>query len=86
MVEILEKNRKKYDLELIGRAYKMAETAHSGQKRHSGEPYINHTIATAITLAEFGADTETICGGLLHDVPEDTAITLEQIEKNLARK
>jgi len=86
LAEILEKNRKKYDLELISRAYKIAEAAHSGQKRHSGEPYINHTIATAITLAEFGADTATISAGLLHDVPEDTAITLEQIEKEFGKE
>ena len=86
LAEILEKNRKKYDLELISRAYKIAEAAHSGQKRHSGEPYINHTVATAITLAEFGADTATISAGLLHDVPEDTAITLEQIEKEFGKE
>ncbi|MGK2848662.1 MAG: RelA/SpoT family protein [Minisyncoccota bacterium] len=62
-------------------AYTFAQTAHQGQKRKSGEAYIVHCLHVAKMLAEIGMDTKTIVAGLLHDVPEDTAVTLEEIEK-----
>lgn len=58
----------------IERAYKVAELAHKGQKRQSGEPYITHPLAAAITLAKLHMDYETIAAALLHDVLEDTKI------------
>jgi len=70
----------KKDEELIEKAYKFAERAHEGQKRLSGEPYIVHPFATAKILAELGMDTQTIMGGLLHDVLEDTKITEKILE------
>ncbi len=60
------------DRELIQRAYRVAEKAHSGQKRASGEPYINHCLAVAAILAEFSMPTDIIAAGLLHDTVEDT--------------
>ncbi len=68
------------DLQLVSDAYQLAALAHSGQKRHSGEDYIQHPMAVAIKLAEMKADITTIIAGLLHDVPENTPITQEEIE------
>ena len=71
-----------YDLDLIHLAYDYAQQAHEGQLRRSGEPYINHPLGTAITLAKMGMDQETIIAGLLHDIPEDTNYSLVDVEKN----
>jgi len=62
-------------------AYQFAETAHRGQKRKSGEDYIIHALHVAKYLAEIGMDEKTLAAGLLHDVPEDTTVTLAEIEK-----
>jgi len=70
------------DLDLVRLAYDFAEQAHRGQTRKSGEPYIEHPLQTAITLAKMGMDQDTIIAGLLHDVPEDTAYSLVDVEKN----
>lgn len=67
------------DTALIRRAYDFAEEAHRGQKRATGEPYIIHPLATASTLAQMHLPTPIILAGLLHDVPEDTTRTLEDI-------
>src|SRR5690625_2468627 len=69
----------KVDARLVLQAYEMAEDAHAGQERQSGEPYIIHPIGVAEILAELGMDTATICAALLHDVVEDTDKTLEDI-------
>jgi len=66
---------------LILEAYRFAEDAHRGQKRKSGADYIVHCLHVAKTLTEIGMDTKTIVASILHDVPEDTAITLAEIEK-----
>ena len=63
-----------------------ASDAHSGQQRKSGEPYIVHSLHTARTLAEIGMDEITIAAGLLHDVPEDTPITLDEISKKFGKE
>ncbi|MGN0703930.1 MAG: RelA/SpoT family protein [Lentihominibacter sp.] len=75
---ILEYNSK-YDIELIGRAYDVAEEMHRGQLRKSGEPYLIHPMAVAEILADLGMDEETIIAGLLHDVVEDTPYTSEEL-------
>jgi len=64
----------------IRRAYEFAKDAHSDQKRASGEPYIIHPLATAINLAEMRLPAPIIIAGILHDVPEDTVRTLEEIQ------
>ena len=68
------------DEKLVRHAYHYAEEAHRGQKRATGEPYIIHPLCTAITLAEMKLPVPIILAGLLHDVPEDTEKTLEDIE------
>lgn len=69
------------DIEFIRRAYEFAHEAHKDQYRKSGEPYIVHPIQVAGILVDLKMDAETIAGGFLHDVVEDTDITLEQIEE-----
>ncbi|HLQ84482.1 MAG TPA: bifunctional (p)ppGpp synthetase/guanosine-3',5'-bis(diphosphate) 3'-pyrophosphohydrolase [Bacillota bacterium] len=68
-------------LDFIFRAYEFAENAHKDQFRKSGEAYIVHPIQVAGILTNFRMDHETIAGGLLHDVVEDTEISLEKIEE-----
>lgn len=69
------------DKELVARAYAYAEEAHRGQKRHSGEPYVNHCIAVANILSELKVPAEVIAAGLLHDTVEDTPVTLADIRR-----
>ncbi len=70
------------DKELVQRAYRVAEEAHRGQKRNSGEPYINHCLAVAQILAELRVPPEVLAAGLLHDTVEDTTVTLEDIQRD----
>ncbi|MGL4485017.1 MAG: RelA/SpoT family protein [Anaerovoracaceae bacterium] len=81
LAEIKEKNSK-FDLELIGRAYGLAEKWHQGQFRKSGDPYVSHPIEVAKILAELGMDEDTVVAGLLHDVVEDTSYTIEELEED----
>jgi RelA/SpoT family (p)ppGpp synthetase len=69
------------DLTLIRRAYQVASEAHDGQLRMSGEPFIQHSLATAAFLADMRLDAATVAAGLLHDVPEDTAVTVQDLEQ-----
>ncbi|SFJ17590.1 GTP pyrophosphokinase [Halobacillus dabanensis] len=69
------------DLAFIRRAYEFAEQAHSNQFRKSGEPYIIHPIQVAGILVNLEMDPETIAGGFLHDVVEDTDVSVDEIEK-----
>ncbi|MFZ3576436.1 RelA/SpoT family protein [Virgibacillus sp. DJP39] len=74
------------DAAFIRRAYEFAEKAHSNQFRKSGEPYIIHPVQVAGILVELEMDPETIAGGFLHDVVEDTDVTLEDLESNFNRE
>ncbi|GAA2448257.1 RelA/SpoT family protein [Streptomyces macrosporus] len=67
------------DLDILRRAYVLAESSHRGQTRKSGEPYITHPLAVTLILAELGAETTTLTASLLHDTVEDTDVTLEQV-------
>lgn len=67
------------DISMIEKAYKTALKAHEGQVRKSGEPYIIHPLSVAIILADLELDKETIIAGLLHDVIEDTDMTMEEL-------
>ena len=64
----------KADLALIERAFAVAATAHAGQKRKSGDPYITHPVAVATILAELGMTPPTLAAALLHDTVEDTDV------------
>lgn len=81
LMAALKESNRPYDFDMITQAYEYADKAHERQMRQSGEPYITHPIAVARILVELGMDTETICAGLLHDVVEDTASTLDEIKK-----
>ena len=67
------------DVNKIRKAYEVARTQHKDQKRKSGEPYIIHPLNTAIIIAEIELDQDAICAALLHDVVEDTDMTLDEI-------
>ena len=74
------------DITQIEKAYNIADTAHKGQLRKSGEPYIIHPLCVAIILADLELDKETIIGGLLHDVVEDTIMTSEEITEEFGKE
>lgn len=78
----LDSNQKR----LVKDAYEFAEKAHDGQKRKSGKPYFTHTYGAAKILAEIGMDPTTVAAGLLHDVPEDTEVTLEQLGEKFGKE
>lgn len=82
LLTTIKKNDPQADLDMVRLAFEFADKAHEGQKRASDEPYINHCVATAQTLAEMKLDVPIIVAALLHDVPEDTPVTMAEIEKN----
>ncbi|MEU9558473.1 RelA/SpoT family protein [Streptomyces fumanus] len=74
------------DLDILRRAYLLAESSHRGQTRKSGEPYITHPLAVTLILAELGAETTTLTASLLHDTVEDTDVTLEQVREQFGEE
>lgn len=82
----IKEKRPQADLKLIEKAYNFAHLAHQGQRRLSGETYINHPLEVAYFLAERGLDELTIMAALLHDVPEDTRYSLEKIKEEFGTK
>ena len=81
LINTIRKYHPSDDITMIEKAYRIADEAHKEQKRKSGEPYIIHPLCVAIILADLEMDKETIAAGLLHDVVEDTIMTLEQLTK-----
>ncbi|HXH35141.1 MAG TPA: bifunctional (p)ppGpp synthetase/guanosine-3',5'-bis(diphosphate) 3'-pyrophosphohydrolase [Plantibacter sp.] len=79
LMRTVRQHHPKADLALIERAYTVAERAHSGQKRQSGEPYITHPVAVSQILADLGIGPKTIVAALLHDTVEDTDYSLDQL-------
>ncbi|MFH1047428.1 MAG: RelA/SpoT family protein [Patescibacteria group bacterium] len=79
LINLVQAYEPKADVGLIRRAFDFADRAHAGQTRRSGEPYIIHPLATAEILAEMHVPTSIIVAGLLHDVPEDTTVTVEDV-------
>jgi guanosine-3',5'-bis(diphosphate) 3'-pyrophosphohydrolase len=77
------------DIVFVESAFELARRAHTGQLRRSGAPYVTHAIEVAKTLAQLRLDRETIAAGLLHDVVEDTSVTIAQVQQgfgaNVAR-
>ena len=72
--------------DLISRAYETANRAHDGQKRTSGEPYVQHCLAVATILADLHLDAPTVAAGLLHDTLEDTSLKREDLEAQFGRE
>ena len=81
LVRLLKSRNGKVDLKELQRTYAFAEEAHRDQKRLSGEPFIEHPVAVATILADLGMDLVTLQAALLHDVVEDTDLTVEDIER-----
>lgn len=86
LISSVHKYHPSADITLIEKAYRVAYDAHKGQARKSGEPYIIHPLCVGIILADLELDKETIVGGLLHDVVEDTVMTDEEIEKEFGKE
>ena len=79
VVQRLRDANKNVDTSIVERAFDAAETAHQGQLRKSGDPYITHPVAVAEILVEFGLDPATIAAALLHDTVEDTNYSSEKL-------
>ena len=79
-----KKHNRKSDSKLIMKAYNYAVAHHGDQKRKSGEPYIIHPIHVAYILSGLGLDDATICAALMHDLAEDTDVTIEDISKEFS--
>lgn len=87
--EIFEKIRgyaPESNLEKVRSAYEFAKRAHQGQLRRSGEPYLIHPLRTVQILANLHVDEDTLAAAFLHDVPEDTQISIREIEKEFGKK
>ena len=74
------------DQEIVRRAYAFAARSHDGQIRKSGEAYFGHPVDVAFLLTRLRLDSASICAGLLHDVVEDTTVSVEEISKRFSRE
>jgi GTP pyrophosphokinase len=81
LARALEAYADRLDVDLIRKAYDLAVECHAGQVRASGEAFVSHTVEVATILAGLRLDTSTIVAGLVHDVVEDTALTLQELEE-----
>lgn len=81
LISSVRKYHPSADISMIQKAYEMASEAHKDQKRKSGEPYIIHPLCVAVILADLELDKESIVSGLLHDVVEDTVMTVDELRK-----
>jgi len=81
VIDKVKENDPGADTTALELAFQLADKAHHGQSRKSGEPYIEHCLHTAYVLTQIKADMNTVIAGLLHDVPEDTDYTLDDIKK-----
>ena len=84
--KVLTLNYREDDIKIVIKAFHFASEAHKGQKRRTGEDYIYHAIATAYNLAQMKMDIPSIAAGLLHDVPEDTDFTFEDLKNNFGKE
>jgi guanosine-3',5'-bis(diphosphate) 3'-pyrophosphohydrolase len=83
LIKTLRTKRPRADTKMIERAFEIAEAAHSGQLRKSGDPFITHPLGVAAILAHIGLDETTISAALLHDAVEDTELSLADVESAL---
>ena len=82
LARALEGYADRLDIGAIQRAHDLAVSAHAGQTRASGQPYVSHTIEVSTILAQLRLDTNTIVAGLIHDTIEDTAVSLREVERD----
>ncbi len=82
LCELIDRSSTEYDLEKIKRAYRLAEQMHGDQRRVSGVPYILHPTSVACIIVDLGMDTDSVVAALLHDVVEDTPVTLDEVAKD----
>ncbi len=80
LLEAIQASGRPYNMEMIEKAYRMADDAHKDVRRRSGEPYICHPLAVARLVLDLGMDSESIAAALLHDVVEDTPITIDEVK------
>ena len=73
------------DVDAVRDAYDLAREAHSGQRRASGDDFVSHAVEVATILATFGLDTDSLIAGLVHDVVEDTSVSVSDIEKRFGQ-
>ena len=83
IVKEARSRRPKFDGKIVEQAYEIAEAAHAGQMRKSGDPFITHPVGVAHVLAHLGMDETTIAAALLHDAVEDTDLSLAEVEKTM---
>lgn len=86
LVETIREYHPSTDIMQIEKAYRLADQAHKGQLRKSGEPYISHPLCVGIILAELELDKETITAGILHDVIEDTEYTYDDVKREFGEE
>ena len=79
--ELLKAHNPGVDLTMLEKAFALASEKHKDQKRKSGEPFIIHPVAVATMLAEMDMDMPSVIAGMLHDVVEDTSVTIEEIRE-----
>ena len=79
LTKYIEESGRSYDMKLLDQAYELAAKAHDGQMRRSGEPYICHPLSVADILIDLGMDSESLAAALMHDVVEDTGVTLDEV-------
>lgn len=85
LIDRIKENNLEVDINKITEAYTLAAESHVGQKRRSGEDYILHPVEVAEILVDMKMDTDTVVAGILHDVVEDTLITLPDIEYSFGK-
>jgi len=85
LIEALPVSYSQADKELVLRAFKVADRAHEGQKRASGEPYVNHCLAWRQSCGVW-SPAEVVAAGLLHDTVEDTSVTLEDLRNDFGMR
>jgi GTP diphosphokinase / guanosine-3',5'-bis(diphosphate) 3'-diphosphatase len=86
LLKTVRANRPNDDLDIIRRAYDLTQKCHAGQNRASGEPYLSHPLEVALVLAEMKLDSTCIAAGLLHDLVEDTTVTIVDIRKEFGEQ
>ena len=86
LCSVLEEYLPKEEIELVKKAHLIAEKAHSGQFRKSGEPYITHPLSVALILAELKLDFYCIVAAILHDCIEDTSVTKDEVRDQFGKE